>query len=77
MITIVPVACRILYYRPDHRLILNEFIWGFDDRVPDLPRFRKFMMHWKDNIEATINTVYLAHGGTRGWRRIDLEEVYR
>jgi uncharacterized protein Usg len=52
---------QILYYIPDYRNLLQEFLWQFEDITPDFPRAHKFLLHWKNNVHATIHTVTLAH----------------
>jgi uncharacterized protein Usg len=60
---------QILYYIPDYRNLLQEFLWQFEDITPDFPRTHKFLLHWKHNIHATIHTVTLAHTDPFGHTR--------
>ena len=52
---------QIYYWMPDHRNILQEFMWQTLDYDPNFPRIHKFLDHWKSNIEADIEAIYLAH----------------
>jgi uncharacterized protein Usg len=73
LIKVVPVTIRVLYWMPLHRLLLQEFLWSTDDRLPDLPRIQSFLRHWHREIDATINEVSLAVGDQRDWRPIDVD----
>lgn len=52
---------QIYYYIPDYQSLLQEFTWQCVDYQPEFPRTHKFLRHWKDNIDARIHTIYLAH----------------
>jgi hypothetical protein len=52
---------HIYYYMPDHKMLLQEFLWQTEDLVPEFPRIHKFLTHWKVNIEAPIQTVSVSY----------------
>lgn len=52
---------QIYYYIPNYQSILNEFIWQSMDLVPGYPRMQRFLIYWKDNIDATIQTINISH----------------
>ena len=54
-------TARIIYWRPDARLILKEFTWQFLDLHPRFPRLRGFLEFWHTSIDAQINSVEIAH----------------
>jgi len=54
-------TARIFYYRPDARLILNEFIWQFYDLHPRFPRLRGFLEFWHTSIDGPIKSVEFVH----------------
>lgn len=64
------VTLNIIYYRLDYQGILQEFIWQFEDRVPEIPKVHRFLNYWKDNIEAKIQQVliYNSIGKQIGYR---------
>ena len=64
------VTVDILYYMPDHSSILQEFIWQTEDIVPEIPRVHMFLNYWKNNIEATINRVFIMDKFNPNWRAI-------
>lgn len=53
------VSLNILYYRPDYTNLIQEFVWSFDDLVPELHRTHKFLWHWKNNVDAVIKEILL------------------
>jgi uncharacterized protein Usg len=53
---------KVVYYMPDHPSLLNEFTWQELDLEPRFPRLQIFLNFWKDNIDATIQEVFLATG---------------
>jgi uncharacterized protein Usg len=66
------ITVDVIYYRPSHTHILQEFIWQTEDVLPDHPRINKFLRYWKENINAIISEVLIAesHGGD--FRPVDL-----
>lgn len=54
------VTLRLIYFRPDHHWLLQDFIWQTLDVVPVLPRIHHFLDHWQREIEATIHSIELA-----------------
>jgi uncharacterized protein Usg len=67
------VTVGVIYWMPDHRLLLNEFWWQHMDLVPELPRTHQFLIYWKNNIDAVIRDVYVMHSHINSWQRIDWE----
>lgn len=66
------VTIKIIYYRPDYRSVLQEFVWQAEDVVPELYRVHNFLNFWKESIEAAINKVEVAYiDGRGGWRNAD------
>ena len=56
------VTVSVLYYMPDHRSILNEFIWQTMDLRPRYPRVEQFLDHWRREIEAVVKEVRVSDG---------------
>jgi uncharacterized protein Usg len=67
------VTIQVLYYMPDHRCLINEFFWQTIDIVPELPRTHSFLKYWKDNIDAVIKEVMIAHSHQSNWKKIDFD----
>lgn len=60
---------QIYYWMPDHRDLLQEFVWQTEDLVPEFPRIHKFLNHWKNHIQAPIKTIELSHAEPFGRSR--------
>ena len=59
-------TAEILYWMPDHPSLLQSFVWQHYDIAPDYPELRKFLDHWRNNIEATLHSVRVACGAPLG-----------
>ena len=66
------IMLDVIYYRPSSH-ILQEFIWKFDDFVPEMPRTHKFLWHWKKHINAVIHSVLISEGANE-FRSVDIEK---
>jgi len=69
------IILDVIYYRPNTH-ILQDFIWKYDDLVPELPRTHSFLLNWKNNIHAIIKEVLIAQG-SEGFRHVDLEKFFQ
>ncbi len=67
------VSVDVFYFIPRTR-ILNEFVWQFEDEVPDIPRVHEFLNYWHENIDAVIHQVLVSHSGRTAWKKYDFEE---
>jgi uncharacterized protein Usg len=54
------VTLSVLYWMPDYKHILQEFIWQTGDVRPEYPRVHRFLNYWHDNIESVISEIYIA-----------------
>ena len=63
------VTISIFYYRPDATYLVNEFVWQTFDIVPEYPRIRKFLDHWRTDVQARIQEIYLLHSFDNDWVR--------
>ena len=54
------VTLSVLYWMPDYKHILQEFIWQTADVRPEYPKVHRFLNYWHDNIEAVISEIYIA-----------------
>ena len=71
--TTKPVLLKVYYFIPEHPSLLQEFSWGFDDRIPELVRTHKFLHHWHKNIDAVISEVLISISGgyAKSYRSVD------
>lgn len=56
------VTVNVLYYMPDHRNLVNEFLWQTMDVSPRYPRIERFLDHWRREIDAVIKEVQISNG---------------
>ena len=55
------VLVNVNYFMPDYNSIVQDFFWQTEDYIPQLPRIHKFLIYWKDNIDAVINEVSISY----------------
>jgi uncharacterized protein Usg len=58
----VTVSVNVIYHMPDHKSLLNEFIWTTLDLKPKYPRVKRFLDFWEAEIEGKINKVIICDG---------------
>jgi len=51
----------VYYWIPDYNHILQQFMWQYMDVPPTFARSHRFLNYWKENIEAVIEEVTIAH----------------
>jgi uncharacterized protein Usg len=66
-------TAQIIYRIPDHRELLQEFIWQRYDTFPEFPGLGSFLAFWEEKIEGPIHSVTVAHA--RLIRPVDLLEM--
>ncbi len=54
-------TAEIIYRRPDHRWLLQSYIWQNYDLLPELPQLNKFLKFWEDKLEGPLLQVIVAH----------------
>ena len=63
---------EVTYHMPDHKMILQTFLWQVFDIAPKFPEVQKFLGFWERELaEAPIHSVRLASTsliGTREFR---------
>lgn len=47
----------ILYHRPDHLDLLQNFIWQQFDMAPEFPELKKFLEFWEENLDGPLHSV--------------------
>jgi uncharacterized protein Usg len=55
-----------MYRMPDHRNILQTFLWQDYDLAPKFPRLIKFLDFWTHNLDGPLATVRIAHSSIIG-----------
>jgi uncharacterized protein Usg len=54
-------TAHIFYRRPDHRWLLQSYIWQQYDLFPDFPMLQKFLAFWQNSLEGPLHSVMVAH----------------
>ncbi len=54
-------TARILYRRPDHRWLLQSYVWQDYDLFPEFPTLQRFLNFWADQLEGPLHSVTVAH----------------
>jgi len=66
-------TAEFLYRMPDHRHVLNSFLWQEYDLAPDYPELFRFIAFWQENIEGPLHSVRFTHArrlGPAEWRHL-------
>ena len=54
-------TAQILYRRPDHRWLLQTYVWQSYDLCPDFPELNRFLEFWRKQIEGPLHSVAYTH----------------
>lgn len=54
-------TAEILYRRPDHRWLLQTFVWQDLDLFPKFPRLREFLHFWEAKLDGPLFRVTVDH----------------
>ena len=54
-------TAHILYRRPDHRWLLQSYVWQNYDLFPDFPELHRFLTFWMEKLEGPLHSVRVAH----------------
>ena len=54
-------TAEILYRRPDHRWLLQSYVWQNYDLFPKFPALKDFLAFWQDKLEGPLVSVTVAH----------------
>jgi uncharacterized protein Usg len=56
-------TAEVLYYMPDHPVLLQRFLWQTLDLSPEFPRVYRFLDFWRREIDAVIHSVTVSAQG--------------
>ena len=59
-------TAEIMYRMPDHRDLLQMFVWQDYDLAPRFPRLVKFLDFWSHNLDGPLASIRVAHAGISG-----------
>ena len=54
-------TAQILYRRPDHKWLLQTYVWQAYDLCPHFPELFKFLAFWQKSLEGPLYSVRVAH----------------
>jgi uncharacterized protein Usg len=54
-------TARILYRLPDHKRLLQTFVWQDYDLWPEFPALGRFLDFWRREIDGPVHSVTVAH----------------
>ena len=54
-------TAQILYRIPDHRSLVQEYVWQDYDLFPDFPVLTKFLAFWEEKLDGPLHSVTVAH----------------
>lgn len=54
-------TANILYRLPDHRSLLQTYVWQAYDLAPMFPELRRFLDFWTKQLDGPLHSVTVAH----------------
>ena len=54
-------TANIMYRRPDHDWLLQQYVWQDFDLFPNFPELNKFLNFWVENLDGPLHSVTVAH----------------
>lgn len=54
-------TAQILYRRPDHRWLLQTYVWQAYDLFPEFPELTRFLTFWQEQLDGPLHSVQVAH----------------
>ncbi|MBB5040657.1 usg protein [Shinella fusca] len=54
-------TAQILYRMPDHRQLLQSFVWQHYDLAPDFPEMKRFLKFWQEKLDGPLHSVRYVH----------------
>lgn len=67
---------EIFYRMPDHRALLQTFVWQDYDIAPEFPVLFKFLDFWEAKLDGPLHSVRYSHRqmiSPGEWRKVDGE----
>ena len=54
-------TAEILYRMPDHRSLLQTYVWQSYDLFPKFPALQDFLQFWQTRLDGPLYAVRVAH----------------
>ena len=67
-------TAEIHYHMPDHRHLLQTYLWQEYDLAPQFPQLKAFLDFWSRELEGMLHSVQVAHQrlvSPREWRAVN------
>lgn len=56
-------TAEIVYRLPDHKSLLQTYIWQDYDQAPRFPALHSFLEFWRNKLDGPLHSVRVAHIG--------------
>jgi uncharacterized protein Usg len=56
-------TAEIVYRLPDHKSLLQTYIWQNYDQAPRFPALHSFLEFWRKKLDGPLHSVRIAHVG--------------
>jgi uncharacterized protein Usg len=53
-------TAEILYWMPDHKHVLQSYVWQNLDLAPRFPKLSQFLEFWEQNLDGKLHRVRVA-----------------
>ncbi|MBZ9742005.1 MULTISPECIES: usg protein [unclassified Mesorhizobium] len=67
-------TAQIHYHLPDHRSLLQLYVWQDYDLAPEFPELKEFLSYWARELDGPLHSVQVAHHRLitpSEWRAVD------
>jgi uncharacterized protein Usg len=54
-------TAHIVYRIPDHRSLVQEYVWQDYDIFPKFPVLTKFLAFWEEKLDGPLHSVTVTH----------------
>ena len=71
-------TAQIYYRMPDHKNLLQTYLWQDYDLAPDFPQMKGFLKFWEEKLEGPLHSVRYVHRrliGANEWRALQGELI--
>lgn len=65
---------QVHFWMPDHKSLLQQLVFQQYDLAPRFPRLGQFLEFWRNDIEAALHSVCVAHNhliAPAEWQAVD------
>ena len=69
-------TANIFYHMPDHRSVIQSYLWQGYDIAPEFPKLHNFLKFWEAELDGPLHSVQYTHKRLirpGEWRKVDGE----